>query len=57
MHQVLDRCKALKADDVNAYFKAFATQQMPKNWRTRKKCNKQIFLTIIMKIRICFCYK
>ena len=38
MRQVLGRCKALKADDVVAYFKAFATQQMPKNWRTRKKC-------------------
>ena len=37
MRQVLGRCKASKADDVVAYFEAFATQQMPKKWRTRKK--------------------
>ena len=27
MRQVLGRCKASKADDVVAYFEAFATQQ------------------------------
>ncbi len=43
MRQILGRCKASKADDVVAYFEAFATQQMPKNWRTRKKCIKRNF--------------
>jgi hypothetical protein len=37
MRKVLGRCKAAKADNVAAYFEAFATQQMTKNWRTRKK--------------------
>jgi len=37
MRQVLGRCKASKAHDVVACFEAFATQQMTKNWRTRKK--------------------
>ena len=40
MRQVLGRCKASKADDLVAYFEAFATQQMTKNWRTRKKYMK-----------------
>ena len=37
MRQGLDRSKASKADDVVVGFEASATQQMPKNWRTRKK--------------------
>jgi len=40
MRQVLGKCKASKADDVPAYFVAFETQQMPKNWRTRKKMHE-----------------
>ena len=40
MRQVLGRCKASKADDVVAHFEAFATLQMTKNWRTRKKYMK-----------------
>ena len=43
MRQVLGRCKASKADDVVAYFEAFAAQQMRENWRTRKKCIKRNF--------------
>ena len=40
MRQVLVRCKASKDEDVIPYFEAFAAQQMPKNWCTRKKCLK-----------------
>ena len=41
MRQVLARCLASKAHDFfsKPCFEAFATQQSPKNWRTRKKCN------------------
>jgi len=40
MRQVLDRCKASKADDGVIYPEASATQHMTKDWSTRKKCIK-----------------